>query len=68
VRLWRSALLSRRSSHGIPTAGEITIVRLGVIDGDPGVRPSARQFVAAAAAWETIPDDGLSRFAERVPL
>ena len=38
------------------------VVRLGVIDGDPGVRPIARQFVANAAAWDEIPDDGLRRF------
>jgi hypothetical protein len=50
-----------------PDSGEITIVRLGAIDGDPGVRPSAHQFVKYAAAWEAIPDDGLPRFAERVP-
>jgi hypothetical protein len=43
-------------------------VRLGVIDGDPGVRPAARQFVAYAAPWEPIPDDGLPRFDERLPL
>jgi hypothetical protein len=42
-------------------------VRLGVIDGDPGIRPSARQFVAYAAAWEPIPDDGLPRHPERAP-
>lgn len=46
--------------------GEIKIVRLGAIDGDPGVRPSAHQFVAYAAAWAPIPDDGLPRFAERI--
>ena len=39
-------------------------VRLGSVDGDPGVRPTARQFVAYAASWEPIPDDGLPRFAE----
>jgi len=50
-----------------PDSGEIVIVRLGAIDGDPGVRPSARQFVAYAAPWEAIPDDGLPRFAERLP-
>jgi hypothetical protein len=50
-----------------PDSGEIVIVRLGAIDGDPGVRPSARQFVAYAAPWEVIPDDGLPRFAERLP-
>ena len=47
--------------------GAITIVRLGAIDGDPGVRPAAHQFVAYAAPWEPIPDDGLPRFPERLP-
>jgi hypothetical protein len=42
-------------------------VRLGTIDGDPGIRPSARQFVAYAAPWEPLPDDGLPRFPERRP-
>ena len=46
---------------------EILIVRLGAVDGDPGVRPAARQFVAYAAPWEPIPDDGLPRFDERMP-
>ena len=39
-------------------------VRLGVFDGDPGVRPSWRTFVAYAAPWEPIPDDGLERHDE----
>lgn len=47
--------------------GAVSIVRLGAIDGDPGVRPQARQFVAYAAPWEPIPDDGLPRFPERLP-
>ena len=42
-------------------------VRLGTVDGDPGVRPRHRQFVAYAAAWEPIPDDGLPRYDERPP-
>ena len=46
-------------------AGEIMGVRLGLFDDDPGVRPQYRQFVAYAAAWEPIPDDGLPRFPER---
>lgn len=45
----------------------VVAVRMSAIDGDPGVRPSARQFVAYAAAWEPIPDDGLPRFDERIP-
>jgi hypothetical protein len=39
-------------------------VRMGAFDGDPGVRPSWRAYVAYAAVWEPIPDDGLERFDE----
>lgn len=39
-------------------------IRLGAFDGDPGIRPSRRQFVAYAAPWEPIPDDGLPRHPE----
>ncbi len=42
-------------------------VRMGTFDEDPGVRPSARQYTAYAAAWEPIPDDGLPRYPERRP-
>jgi hypothetical protein len=42
-------------------------VRLGAFDGDPGVRPTWRAFVAYAAPWEPIPDDGLERHAEGRP-
>ncbi len=47
-----------------PADPEDVSVRLGAFDGDPGIRPSKRQFVAYAAAWEPIPDDGLPRFDE----
>jgi hypothetical protein len=50
-----------------PATGEISGVRLGTFDSDPGVRPSHRQYVAYAAAWEPIPDDGLERFPEARP-
>jgi hypothetical protein len=43
---------------------EILSVRLGAFDEDPGIRPSYHQFVAYAAPWEPIPDDGLPRFPE----
>jgi hypothetical protein len=39
-------------------------VRLGAFDGNPGVRPSWRTYVAYAASWEPVPDGGLERFAE----
>jgi hypothetical protein len=42
-------------------------VRLGAFDGDPGIRPSWRSFVAYAAPWEPIPDDGLERHDEGKP-
>jgi hypothetical protein len=50
-----------------PTDPDIVFVRLGTFDSDPGIRPSYRQFVAYAATWETIPDDGLPRHPERAP-
>jgi hypothetical protein len=54
-----SALFSRVPGD-VPVIG----VRLGAFDSDPGIRPSAHQFVAYAAPWEPIPDDGLPRFSE----
>jgi hypothetical protein len=54
-----SALFSRMPGDP-PQIG----VRLGALDGDPGVRPNARQYVAYAAPWEPIPDDGLPQFPE----
>jgi hypothetical protein len=50
-----------------PETGEIMSVRLGAFDSDPGVRPSYRQYVAYAAPWEPIPDDGLPRYPEARP-
>ncbi len=42
-------------------------IRMAAFDGDPGIRPSYRMFVAYAAPWEPIPDDGLARYDERLP-
>jgi hypothetical protein len=57
-----SALFSRHRDDP-----EVISIRMGSFDGDPGVRPSYRQFVAYAAPWEPIPDDGLPRYPERRP-
>ena len=46
---------------------DVISIRLGAFDGDPGIRPTYRQFVAYAALWEPIPDDGLERFPESRP-
>ena len=50
-----------------PDDPEVKSVRLGAFDSDPGIRPAYRQFVAYAAAWEPLPDDGLTRYPERSP-
>jgi hypothetical protein len=42
-------------------------VRMAAFDADPGVRPEWRAFVAYAASWEPIPDDGLPRYPEAKP-
>jgi hypothetical protein len=47
-----------------PSHPESIGIRMGTFDGDPGIRPSVRQFVAYAAAWESLPEDGLPRFSE----
>lgn len=50
-----------------PDDPEVKSIRLGAFDSDPGIRPSYRAYVAYAAAWEPIPDDGLPRFSEARP-
>ena len=57
-----SAMFSRS-----PDDPEVISVRLGAFDADPGIRPSYHQYVAYAAPWEPIPDDGLPRFEEHRP-
>ena len=47
--------------------GNVAAVRMGAFDRDPGVEFKHRQYVAYAAPWEPIPDDGLPRFPEGRP-
>ena len=54
-----SALFSRD-----PDDPERVGIRLGTVDGDPGVRPAYHQYLAYAAPWEPLPDDGLPRHPE----
>ena len=44
--------------------GDEVAIRLGSLDGDPGVRPQFHNFVASRAPWDELPDDGLPRFDE----
>jgi hypothetical protein len=74
VRLWRhpdggfaKAFCSECGSHLFtrnPDDHSQMGIRMSAFDGDPGIRPTKRQFVAYAASWEPIPDDGLERFDE----
>jgi hypothetical protein len=50
-----------------PDDREQLSVRMGTFDRDPGIRPQYHQFVAYAASWEPLPDDGLPRYPERRP-
>ncbi|MGH2899852.1 MAG: GFA family protein, partial [Solirubrobacteraceae bacterium] len=56
-RVCGAHLFSRHPQTKVPRA-----VRMSAFDADPGVRPSFRCFVAYAAPWEPIRDDGLERF------
>lgn len=58
-----SAVLSRD-----PEDHDRISIRMGAFDADPGIRPSVRQFVAYAASWESIPEDGLPRHSESAAL
>ena len=49
-----------------PEGPEVS-VRLGSLDGDPGIRPQYHSFVGSKAPWDDLPDDGLPRFDERNP-
>jgi hypothetical protein len=66
---WRKSFCSECGSQvwtTNPEDEELISVRMGALDEDPGIRPSAHQFTDFAAPWEPIPDDGLPRFPERL--
>ncbi len=42
--------------------GDEVSVRLGALEGDPGIRPEYHSFVDSRAAWDELPDDGLPRY------
>jgi len=50
-----------------PETKAIRSVRMSAFDEDPGVPLTFRAYVAYAAPWEPIPEDGLERFAESRP-
>jgi hypothetical protein len=50
-----------------PEGPEVS-VRLGCLDGEPETGPDYHSHVAARAAWETLPDDGLPRYDAGPPV
>lgn len=47
--------------------GPVIGIRLGTLDGDPGIKPQYHIFVDSRASWEELPEDGLPRYSERKP-
>lgn len=61
VKVFCSACGSSLFGGTWPDGPEVS-VRLGALDGDPGIRPQYHSFVASKAAWETVPEDGLPQY------
>jgi hypothetical protein len=67
---WSKSFCPECGGHVFTTSPDdpaLVAIRMGALDGDPGIRPAAHQFTDYAASWEPIPDDGLPRFPERLP-
>ncbi len=47
---------------GEPLSDPEVALRLGTLDHHPGITPQYRQFLASAASWEPVPQDGLTRY------
>jgi hypothetical protein len=70
VRAWQpetglpKAFCSTCGGHvyGGKLDGPFVVVRLGALDGDPGIRPSWRAWLESAEDWHPVPDDDTERF------
>lgn len=51
-----------------PATHEISGVRFGTVDDPPTLPILGHQFVAYAAPWQPLPDDGAPRFDELIVL
>jgi hypothetical protein len=49
-----------------PETGDVFAVRFGTLDDPPDLPVLGHQFVAYAAPWHPLPDDGAPRFDERI--
>jgi hypothetical protein len=64
---WPKAFCAECGGHLYSDGGEVLGVRLGAVDGDPGIRPQWHQWLESAPDWEAIPADGLPRFQRMRP-
>jgi hypothetical protein len=71
VRTWRppagrpKAFCEHCGGHvysGDPEGDGTVGIRLGAVDGDPGMAPRWRQWLESSPEWVEIPDDGVPRF------
>ena len=66
---WNKSFCSECGSQLLSQSAEnpdLLAIRMGALDEDPHVPIRAHQFVAFAAPWYEIPDDGIQRFDERM--
>jgi len=66
---WHKSFCSQCGGHVCtinPENSDLIAVRLGAVDGDPGVRIGLHQFTDYASPWFLPPDDGLPHFGERL--
>lgn len=54
------------SSLGVPKDGKLIDLAIGLLDKDPGVRPTEHIFVGSKAPWHEITDD-LPQYETRPP-
>jgi hypothetical protein len=59
---WPKVFCGECGGHLYSDGGGMLGVRLGALDGDPGVRPQWHQWLDSSPDWYAIPDDGLPRF------
>lgn len=57
---WFCSVCGSHTHASSPDNPELVSVRMGVLDGDPGIRPGSRHFTDSAAGWEPVDEgDGL---------
>jgi hypothetical protein len=61
VKIFCSVCGSSLFGGSWPEGDEVSI-RLGSLDGDPGIRPQNHSFLGSRAPWDELPPDGLPRY------